>query len=36
MDLTELITTFLAGSRWVWITVAVVGAIAVTVRVMGW
>ena len=36
MDPGELFTLFFAGSRWVWVTIAVVGAIAITVRVMGW
>jgi uncharacterized protein involved in exopolysaccharide biosynthesis len=36
MDPMEMISMFLAGSRWVWVTVAVVGGIAITVRVMGW
>jgi len=31
-----LIASFFAGSRWVWVTVAVVGALAVSVRVLGW
>jgi hypothetical protein len=32
MDFNELIS----GSRWVWVTIAVIAAIAITVRVMGW
>jgi hypothetical protein len=32
----ELINYFFTGSSWVWITVAVIGALAVTVRVLGW
>jgi hypothetical protein len=32
MDFNELIS----GSRWVWVTIAVIGGIAITVRVMGW
>ena len=32
----EMISMFLAGSRWVWITIAVVGALAIAVRVLGW
>jgi hypothetical protein len=31
----DTIAYFLSGSRWVWITVAVVGAIAIAVRVLG-
>jgi hypothetical protein len=36
MNPVELFALFFAGSRWVWVTVAVIGAIAITVRVMGW
>ena len=32
----SLIAELFAGSRWVWITIAVVGALAITVRVLGW
>jgi hypothetical protein len=32
----ELINSFLAGSRWVWVTILVIGAMAVAVRVLGW
>jgi hypothetical protein len=32
----DLIASLFAGSRWVWVTVAIVGALAVTVRVLGW
>lgn len=31
----DMIAYFLSGSRWVWITIAVVGALAVAVRVFG-
>ncbi len=31
----DTIAYFLSGSQWVWITVAVVGAIAIAVRVLG-
>jgi hypothetical protein len=31
----EMIAYFLAGSRWVWVTIAVVGALAIAVRVLG-
>jgi hypothetical protein len=32
----ELIAYFFAGSRWVWVTIAVIGALAIAVRVLGW
>jgi hypothetical protein len=32
----DLIQYFFAGSRWVWVTIALVGALAVAVRVLGW
>jgi hypothetical protein len=32
----ELIASLLSGSRWVWVTVLVVGLVAVAVRVLGW
>jgi hypothetical protein len=32
----DLITQFFSGSRWVWVTIAVVGALAIAVRVLGW
>jgi hypothetical protein len=32
----ELIASLLSGSRWVWVTVLVVGLLAVAVRVLGW
>jgi len=32
----DLIASFLSGSRWVWVTIAVVGALAIAVRVLGW
>jgi hypothetical protein len=31
----DLIVSFFSGSRWVWVTIAVVGAIAIAVRVLG-
>ena len=31
----EMISYFLSGSRWVWVTIAVVGALAIAVRVLG-
>jgi hypothetical protein len=31
----DLIAQFFSGSRWVWVTIAVVGAVAVAVRVFG-
>ena len=36
MDPMQMIGLLVSGSRWVWVTIAVIGAIAVTVRVMGW
>jgi ABC-type phosphate transport system auxiliary subunit len=32
----DLIAQFFSGSRWVWITIAIVGAVAIAVRVFGW
>ncbi len=32
----ELISSILSGSRWVWVTIAVVGMLAIAVRVLGW
>jgi hypothetical protein len=32
----ELINLFFAGSRWVWVTILVIGALAVAVRLLGW
>jgi hypothetical protein len=32
----ELLTSFFSGSRWVWITILLIGLLAVAVRVMGW
>jgi hypothetical protein len=32
----ELINSFFAGSRWVWVTILVIGAMAIAVRVLGW
>jgi ABC-type phosphate transport system auxiliary subunit len=31
----DLIVQFFSGSRWVWVTIAVVGAVAIAVRVLG-
>jgi ABC-type phosphate transport system auxiliary subunit len=31
----DMIAYFLNGSRWVWVTIAVVGAVAIAVRVLG-
>ena len=30
------LNSFLAGSRWVWLTILVIGLLAVATRVMGW
>jgi hypothetical protein len=32
----DLIVSFFAGSRWVWVTIGIVGALAIAVRVLGW
>jgi hypothetical protein len=32
----DLIAYFFAGSRWVWVTIAVVGALAIATRMLGW
>jgi hypothetical protein len=32
----ELIAEFFSGSRWVWVTIVAIGALAVAVRVLGW
>jgi hypothetical protein len=32
----DLIASFLSGSRWVWVTILVIGAMAVAIRVLGW
>jgi hypothetical protein len=32
----ESIVWLLSGSRWVWVTILVIGGIAVAVRVFGW
>jgi hypothetical protein len=32
----ELFASLLNGSRWVWLTILVIGALAIAVRVMGW
>jgi hypothetical protein len=32
----DLIAQFFSGSRWVWVTIAIVGAVAIAVRVLGW
>jgi hypothetical protein len=31
----ELMASFLSGSRWVWITILVIGILAIAVRVLG-
>jgi hypothetical protein len=32
----DTIAWFFNGSRWVWIAIAVIGALAIAVRVLGW
>ena len=32
----DMITSFFSGSRWVWVTIAVVAALAIAVRVLDW
>ena len=32
----EVISSILSGSRWVWVTILVVGVLAIAVRVLGW
>jgi hypothetical protein len=32
----ELMGSFFSGSRWVWVTILVIGAMAIAVRVLGW
>ena len=32
----ELMNLFLSGSRWVWVTIAVIGVLAIAMRVLGW
>ena len=32
----ELMGAFFSGSRWVWVTILVIGAMAIAVRVLGW
>jgi len=32
----DMINSFFSGSRWVWVTIAVVAALAIAVRVLGW
>jgi hypothetical protein len=32
----ELMGSFFSGSRWVWVTILVIGVLAVAVRVLGW
>ncbi len=32
----ELINSIFSGSRWVWVTILVIGLLAVAVRVLGW
>ncbi len=32
----ELIGSLLSGSRWVWLTILAIGALAIAVRVLGW
>ena len=32
----ELLGSFFSGSRWVWVTILVIGVLAIAVRVLGW
>jgi hypothetical protein len=32
----EFINFLFSGSSWVWVTIAVIGALAVAIRVLGW
>jgi hypothetical protein len=32
----EIMASFLSGSRWVWVTILVIGVLAIAVRVLGW
>ena len=32
----ELMGSFFSGSRWVWVTILVIGVLAIGVRVLGW
>ncbi len=32
----ELMGSFFSGSRWVWVTILVIGVLAIAVRVLGW
>jgi hypothetical protein len=32
----ELMGSFFSGSRWVWVTILVIGVMAIAVRVLGW
>ena len=32
----ELFVSLFSGSRWVWLTILAIGALAIAVRVMGW
>ncbi len=32
----ELMGSFFSGSRWVWVTILVIGLLAIAVRVLGW
>jgi hypothetical protein len=32
----EMINLLFSGSRWVWVTILLIGAMAIAVRVLGW
>jgi hypothetical protein len=32
----ELIVYFFSGSRWVWVTIGVIAAFAIAMRLLGW
>ena len=32
----EQMVSFFSGSRWVWVTILVIGLLAIAVRVLGW
>lgn len=32
----DVIAWFFNGSRWVWVTIAVIAALAITIRLLGW
>ena len=32
----DMIGSFFSGSRWVWVTILVIAAMAIAIRVLGW